>query len=173
MSKRIITMGIWEDKPIEWIVLKEDECKSLVISRYAIMSLNLFWHGRVNTWIDSSLRAYLNEEFWKRAFTEKEKRQIVNSFLKEPDETKDNIFLLSEAEIVELLPTADDRKLGNGTSCNGHNCKNCYQYSNVHGTCYFLRTHHTSDYMRIICANGSLNSDTGTNSIRPSMWVLN
>lgn len=174
MSRRMITMGTWEDKPIEWIVLKEDECKSLVISRYAIMSLYLSWNGRANTWIDCSLREYLNKEFWENAFTEKEKKRIVNSFLKEPDETKDNVFLLSEAEIKELLPTNDDRKLGNGIGCNGHNCDTCYKYSNMHGTCYYLRTVYDNNSMKAILSNGSFTDDYFDDcSIRPSMWILN
>ena len=36
MSKRIIKFGKWNDKPIEWEILKENDFEILVISREGI-----------------------------------------------------------------------------------------------------------------------------------------
>ena len=33
MSKRIVTLGTWDGKPIQWIVLKESKLGSVVISK--------------------------------------------------------------------------------------------------------------------------------------------
>ena len=38
MSRRSITLGTWDGKPIEWLVLKEEGLATLVISRYPLLS---------------------------------------------------------------------------------------------------------------------------------------
>lgn len=171
MSKRIITLGTWNGKPIEWIVLKKESFGTLVFSKLALFSLNLDWYGTSGTWTYSNLRLYLNTEFYHAAFSADEKKKIVNCFLKSPESTKDNVFLLSKEE-AETLMTQDERKCGNGTSCNGHNCKYCYKYSHIHGTCFYLRTPQNSHYMYAINSSGSIKQDYGGfRSIRPAIYI--
>ncbi len=171
MNRPIITLGTWDGKPIEWYVLKEEGSGKLVFSRLALFSLYLSWNGTSGTWRDSSLRSYLNGEFYKKAFTEDEKKKIINSFLKDPESTKDNVFLLSKDEADKLM-NQDERKCGNGSCCNGHNCeKDCYKYSDRHGTCVYLRTACDSHNMRGIAPSGSFDYYGGWRSIRPAMWI--
>ncbi len=171
MSKRIITLGTWDGKPIEWIVLKEESFGTLVFSKLALFSLDLSWNGTSGTWQYSSLREYLNGEFYNKAFSADEKKKIINCFLKSPESTKDNVFLLSKEE-AETLMTQDERKCGNGTWCNGHNCTDCYKYSHNHGTCVYLRTPQNSHYMYAIHPSGSINQDYGgCISIRPAIYI--
>ena len=68
MGKRIITLGKWNDKPIEWFVLKKEKFGTLVISRYALFSLDCRNNGNtVMDWEYSVLREYLNKEFYSKA----------------------------------------------------------------------------------------------------------
>ena len=171
MNRPIIKLGTWDGKPIEWYVLKEENFGKLLFSRLALFSLNLGWNGTFGTWRDSSLRFYLNRGFYNKAFTENEKKIIINSFLKDPEGTKDNVFLLSYEEANTLMTQAE-RKCGNGTNCNGHSCSsNCYQYSGVHGTCVYLRTPHNTYSMQSIQPDGSIGYDNDWKSIRPAMWI--
>jgi hypothetical protein len=172
MSKRIITLGTWDDKPIEWYVVKEEKYRKLLFSRLALFSLCLSWNGKSGTWCDSSLRSFLNGEFYNKAFTKAEKKIIINSFLEDPESTKDDVFLLSYDEANNIL-TTDERKCGNGSWCNYHNCQNdCYKYSDKHGTCTYLRTPSDSNRMKTLHPNGSsYESKNGWLSIRPAMWI--
>lgn len=66
MSKRVITFGQWDGKPIQWLVLKEDEFKTFVVSKYPLFS-HCFNEDKEdgNQWKTSSLRNYLNSTFWE------------------------------------------------------------------------------------------------------------
>ena len=154
MSKRIITLGTWAGKPIEWIVLKKEDFGILIFSKLALFSLNPNVNGKSGTWSDSGLRHYLNGEFYDKAFTENEKKKIINCFLKDPESTKDDVFLLSYDEANTLM-TQDERRCGDGSWCNGHNCeRDCYKFSDRHGTCVYLRTPENSYSMKTIHPNG-------------------
>ena len=169
MSKRIITLGKWENKPIDWIVLKEENNNALVISRLPLFAMDCRNNGTTMDWEYSVLRSYLNGEFYNKAFSSTEKLKIVNAKLEDVNNAKDNVFLLSKQE-AETLMTRDERKCGNGTGCNGHNCNTCYQYSHIHGTCWWLRTRNSSSYYYISC-DGGMSYTYCTYSIRPSVWI--
>lgn len=169
MSKREITLGTWEGKPIKWMVLKEEKFGTLVISKHPLFSLNLEFYSD-NLWKNSNLHKYLNNDFWNKAFTDDEKKKIVNVYLADPDGTKESVFLLNISE-AETLMTQGERMFGNGTNCNGHSCDSCYQYSDKHGTCCFLRTV-TGNYMAVMGPPGDIRREHGNyRSVRPAMYV--
>jgi len=124
MSRRIITLGTWDGKPIEWIVLKEEDFGTLVLSKNILFQSK--FDDSSNIWKDSYIRRYLNNDFFNH-FTNLEKKKILNSLIyeniddvfayfekrkweKKFDVTelpkcKDNIFLLSIALANEVLTT--------------------------------------------------------------------
>lgn len=109
MSKRIITLGTWEGKPIEWLVLKEEGFATWVVSKYALF--NYCFNPNIsdgNNWYNSALRRYLNYEFYKQAFNENEKKKVINTKLTDVN-TKDNIFVLSKDEVNNSMLN-DERK---------------------------------------------------------------
>lgn len=107
MSKRIITLGKWNDNPIDWIVLKEDDFCKLIITKDRIGDEMQFSNRNDNQWKNSDIRTFLNGEFWESAFTAEEKKKIINAYLETPNKTKDNIFLLDWNEAVELMEDDD------------------------------------------------------------------
>ena len=111
MAKRTITLGKWNDKPIEWIVLKEEDFGTLVISKDLLFTC-CFNRNRSdgNIWESSYLRTYCNDVFYKDAFSEVEKRKIVNVALFDPSVTKDNVFLLSAKEAGSLMTQSERAK---------------------------------------------------------------
>lgn len=122
MGKRVITLGTWEGKPIEWIVLKKESFGTLVISKWSIGSRYFNGNSGNNNWSDSDLRKYLNDEFFKTSFSDNEKKKILNAHLGSPDNTKDNVFILTKDEVCELL-----LKDGEDDYENDYNggCSNC------------------------------------------------
>ena len=118
-----------EDEPIEWEVLdySKDGKKALVISRYIITAMKFDDEGEPDvkydrgyynehlyygaTWVDSSLRKWLNNDFYYGAFTKEERELIQKSTIKtDKKDTKDFIFLLSDDETEEYYHK--DKALG-------------------------------------------------------------
>lgn len=183
MSKRVITFGQWDGKPIQWLVLKEDEFKTFVVSKYP-----LFAHcfnedsSDGNRWKTSSLRNYLNSTFWETAFSAEEKKKVVNCMLEHPDHTKDNVFVLSQEEAENLL-TQKERTLGNGNCHKARNtfyfiyirCSTCFTegYKNGYGTCCWLRSPYSDGNMYKVNYNGTINASSGdySFSIRPALYL--
>jgi len=116
-----VTMGEYDGKPIEWIVLDiNDDGDALLISKYILDSLPFNEEAKNMTWEKCSLRKWLNEDFYNSAFGEDEQKKILLSKLKNPDniefgvpggnDTEDKIFLLSIDEVYALFPKATDRR---------------------------------------------------------------
>lgn len=177
MSRRSITLGTWNGKPIEWLVLKEEGLATLVISRYPLLSHKFNENTNDgNRWDSSSLRKYLNNEFYKQAFNEEEKKRIVNAYLSSPNGTKDDVFVLSKEEADALMKVEEFKYSDKWCNVSG-GCVNCYKevLSNNKSTCCWLRTG---------CSNNNaaawrMGPDTSysewgvTNdfSVRPSVWI--
>ena len=100
---------------IEWLVLKKDEenHRALLFSKY-ILDMHGFSasHEEVS-WEMSEIRKWLNDEFYNTAFSDLERKSIVEAELKndydygdgfrKDDVTYDKVFLLSAKELVEYF----------------------------------------------------------------------
>lgn len=154
MSKRVITFGTWGNQPIKWLVLKEEKFKTLLISKVGLFTYQYnSSSSKESLWKDSDIRKYLNNEFWKQAFTQEEKKKIVNTFLQEDVNTKDNIFLLSSEESEKYLTT-------NERSCTGT---------------FWTRSKHSSKFSYYIDNNGYTGYTWVYNTyvIRPAIYIKN
>lgn len=90
------------DEPIEWVVLEEDKDSLLLISR-CCLDCKPFNETREKVkWADSSLRAWLNGDFYDTAFSKQEKAGLIqNEYLSEVYDSAfitDNVFILSSLE---------------------------------------------------------------------------
>lgn len=113
--------------PIEWVVLDHQDGRTLLLSRYGLDSM---WYNTDSvevTWEESSLRRWLNTDFYNTAFDDTEKNLIVQVTNENPDgttfwesvgrtvessnggnNTQDNVFLLSLYEAQEYLGLTAD-----------------------------------------------------------------
>ncbi len=106
--------------PIEWKVLKVQGKKKLVISEYALDCLPYNKEYKDITWENCTLRSWLNNDFYNTAFSEDEKKAIVQTNVtadKNPqystnpgNNTKDNVFLLSISEAEKYFTNNDARR---------------------------------------------------------------
>lgn len=159
MSKRIITLGTWEGKPIEWVVLSEDEFSTLVISRYEIARRCFDNNSSNNNWDSSDLRKFLKNDFYKSAFTEDEKKKIVNVKLTDANNAKDNVFILSESEVTSLLlKDGDDDYERNHYSDGNYRCWTRTKYGK------YVRAGYAKGYWYNAWADYIY-------SVRPAMWI--
>ena len=96
-------------EPIEWEILGEDENGIYMISRYILDYQPYNTTNEDVTWEESSLRKWLNEDFYNNVFTETEQEYIETVYLENDDntyydiwggyKTKDKIFVPSLNEI--------------------------------------------------------------------------
>ena len=95
---------------LEWVVLdySDDFKQALVCSKYIVGYDKYHKEDEVVTWENSSLRKWLNKNFYKKAFSKEEKSLIKVTKVKNEDnpkektsggnDTEDRIFLLSISE---------------------------------------------------------------------------
>ena len=103
-------------EPIEWEVLAVDGDKALLVSSYVIDFVQYNSEDKKVTWEKSSLRKWLNNDFYNNAFNDKEKGCIVSTNVNNTSEyketgsnTKDKIYLLGKNDINRYLKKIDSR----------------------------------------------------------------
>lgn len=102
-----------EKKPIEWIILKEENGRKLLLSKNIIDAVDYHEAGKTGSWKECSLRTWLNTEFADQVFSKEERDHLIesertetkNSFYNTKDSggCRDKVFLLSVEEFKEYL----------------------------------------------------------------------
>lgn len=123
-----VTFGAYEQdnnlangpEPVEWQVLDVQDNKALLLSIYALDSVPFENTKSTATWETSSLRAWLNQEFYDEAFSKEEKAYIQNSQISNVAnpkygagagaDTNDAVFLLSIPEAQQYFKNDSERE---------------------------------------------------------------
>ena len=84
-------------EPIKWKILEDKNGKVFIFSEL-ILDVHKF-DDNSNDYAASSIRSWLNSDFYNKAFTDKQKELIENTTLKDISNVTDKVFLLSEEEI--------------------------------------------------------------------------
>ena len=100
-------------EPIEWIVLDVSDNQALLLSRYALDAQPYNTEFTEVTWEKSSLRNWLNTDFYESAFLKDEQEKIVTTGLTNAENpaykttggnnTSDKLFLLSIPEVKQYF----------------------------------------------------------------------
>lgn len=93
-------------KAIKWLVLEHYDDGSLLLLSADCIDVKQYNDNEKNTsWKNCSLRKWLNEVFYDKAFNDKEKKNILLSELttKDKEITKDKVFLLSIDEAAKYF----------------------------------------------------------------------
>ena len=95
-------------EPLEWVVLSNDGSELFLLTRHIISEADMYStigdsedgddEDKEITWENRALRDYLNGDFIKETFTDKEAAVIADTELTDVN-TTDKVFLLSEDEI--------------------------------------------------------------------------
>jgi len=106
-------------EPLEWIVLKTEGDRAMLITRYLIDARAYHKAFVKMTWSECTLRQWLNDTFLKEAFSQEEQARIEEVLVVNDDnphystrggeDTMDRVFLLSEAEVLEFFPQQEQR----------------------------------------------------------------
>ena len=195
----IITLGSFEQdddisdgsEEIEWEVLEKEGDRLLVISRYALYSLPFNEKNEEVAWESSSIRKWLNGEFYDSAFSDDEKKLILLSTL-EPavnkvyknvsagDETEDHIFLLGASEAEKYFTSRDELMCLPTAYAVSSGAWTTEEYTDASGerTCFWwLRSPGNNEkqaaYVHMegtINLNGTMVS-YGNRTARPALWI--
>lgn len=162
---------------IKWIVLDYDEKegKALLFSEKILDGYPYSDSGLNDSWSDSKLRKFLNEEFYNKAFSNAEKNNILTTELKtvssssddKQDESNDKIFILSDEDIKNYYPDWKSR-IGKMTSYAAKSVpyddgeKNTGSYW-IRGRNQYVSGHNGNMYWEWFRKDIS--------GVRPAMWV--
>ena len=188
-----ITFGQYEQdgntangaEAIEWQVLAVEEGRALVISRYGLEAMPYNDSNTSVTWETSTLRKWLNGDFYNKAFSSTEKSRIQEVTVKNDNsaqygkksgnDTKDRIFLLSFDEASQYFMNNEARKCQPTTYAKN---KGANVNKDRGGTTWWwLRTRGSYDGSAVnVYINGNIrytgtavNSSDG--SVRPAFWL--
>lgn len=164
-------------EPIEWIVLDKKDMSLLLISKYALDSYFYYVAETADAgieWKNSSIREWLNDDFFSRAFNADEQAKIQKTINK--DDLNDKIFLLSTNEAKKYFSVGNERicePTNYAASLKGIG----YTLGGTYSCSWWLRSTSNSHPNRAACVDidGIVDPDgTGVSSfcgVRPAMWI--
>ncbi len=105
-------------EPIEWIVLSVDDDNIRLLSKYALDAVCYNETTDYNlTWENSSIRQWLNIDFYYSAFSETEQKCIITSRVRmnyddavPGNDTYDKVFLLNTSDALAFFENDEARK---------------------------------------------------------------
>ncbi len=116
-----VTFGSYEQdndlangaEDIEWLVLEKKDGMALLFSKYALDAKPYNDKHESVTWENCTLRSWLNDDFYKAAFSEMERERIIETLVVNADnpvygtdggnDTRDKVFLLSIDEVAKYF----------------------------------------------------------------------
>ena len=175
--------------PIEWLVLKKNGHRVFLISREVLDCRQYHHEGADVTWESCDLRKWLNDEFFRNAFSEQEQKKIAVTALSNAanskygtsggNDTEDRIFCLSVAELEKYfrdpearkcVPSAYAKECGvwqtEDVSLDGKGCSS-----------WWLRSPGSSQkHAALVFTDGNIllngtRVNSGNYAVRPAMWI--
>lgn len=165
-----------ENALIEWLVLKNDGSKALLISKYALDCQQYHTSRIFGTWENCTLRKWLNGAFFNNAFSVEEQKQILSTTVTTTDystvNTKDRVFLLSIAEAQKYFGSDSVRQCQGTVYCFAQSA-----YKAGNGDCdWWLRSSNRSGYTAYVDDDGRIYEngtpvDNDNIAVRPALWI--
>ena len=164
--------GEYNGMPLEWIVMEKEHSKILCLTRYCIKFTKYDEFERKANWDKSTIRTWLNGDFYNNSFNEDQKDKIistdVSTFLNSKGKsnaqhTIDKVFIFSEEEYSKYYVSSPCIPFFNSTAIN------C-------GVSVWLRSWGEAKYAYYVSSNekpkGILSvSAKSTSGIFPVIWI--
>ena len=163
-------------EPVEWIVLRVEGTRALLLSRYALDTQRFHSEWVKISWKDCSLRRWLNSTFYNECFNETQRASILrttiqSNYVNSSVQTQDDVFCLSADECRQYLNA-------NLLRCTATRYAAGQQAATKDGYCYWqLRdtTNRKNDNNRVEPNGDILEYGSNTNAagvaVRPAIWV--
>ncbi len=154
-------------EPMEWLVLDVTELEILLISRYVI-DIRQYHNAKASiTWEKCDLRKWLNNDFLKMAFSQREQKIIKKSgittvYPRKSIQTKDSVFCLSVEEYRKYFNNYDGK-----TGLSREKAGYCTWWLRSQGQ--------NQSFAAYVNADGKLDLKgigvEGTCTVRPAIWL--
>ncbi|MBR2924300.1 MAG: hypothetical protein IKC28_04640 [Clostridia bacterium] len=163
-------------EPVEWIVLRVEGTRALLLSRYALDTQRFHSEWVKISWKDCSLRRWLNSTFYNECFSDTQRGSILrttiqSNYVNSSVQTQDDVFCLSADECRQYLNA-------NLLRCTATRYAAGQQAATKDGYCYWqLRdtTNRKNDNNRVEPNGDILEYGSNTNAagvaVRPAIWV--
>ena len=194
---KTVTFGTYEQdnnksngkEDIEWLVLANDGKKALLISKYGLDCQQYNTKYTYITWVDCTLRTWLNNEFYQAAFSTAEQKQIITPNISDKETkystdpgkaTQDKVFLLSIAEAEKYFNTDEARKCAPTAyaKAQGASTSNSFKTADGAASCrWWLRSPGNNQFSAaVVLTGGSLSYDGNYVDrdyvcVRPALWI--
>ena len=181
-----LNMGRYAYNSISWRVLSIEYGKALLISCEGLNAKPFNENDSDISWEDCTLRTWLNNDFYKAAFSNDEQKIIVRTKVaadKNPEyctppgnATEDNIFLLSIAE-AEKYFTNDDARKCSPTAYATWTIDSNITAGGAATCCWWLRSPGGNQHSAACVGNDGSVSYSGYDvdgasvCVRPAMWI--
>lgn len=106
----IIKFGKYEQEEIEWIVLNKEDSEMLLLCNKCLVNKKYNEDIKTVGWKDSTLREWLNSDFYNIVFSTEEKKVIVKKEI--DNELYDKVSLLTVDEVKKYFSGVEERKSG-------------------------------------------------------------
>lgn len=164
-----------ENALIEWLVLKNDGSKALLISKYALDCQQYHTSRIFGTWENCTLRKWLNGTFISNAFSHEEQAMILSTTTESANK-KDRVFLLSMDEAWEYFSSDSTRQCQGTAYCYA---QGAYKTGNGHcawwlrsPVCYSGKAAYVYDgNLRSYYGEYSCYVDNDDIAVRPALWI--
>ncbi|MBR1710364.1 MAG: SH3 domain-containing protein, partial [Clostridia bacterium] len=185
-----ITFGSYEQdndmsngkEDIEWLVLAKEDNKVLVISKYGL-DCETYNTPEKATWETCTLRGWLNETFYRSAFSKEERERILLSRVKADNnpeydtspgkDTMDKVFLLSIEEANKYFDSDSERQCKGTSYCLA---QSTFVWNEGIGTWWLRTPGSLTIYTAEVAVSGHVINSGSTvyNSstfVRPALWL--
>lgn len=173
-----------EKKPVEWLVLDEQDGHTLLMTKDIVDSKGWVNNGRNDiTWAQTDLRQWLNNDFYNAAFSPSEQSQMAlfnavqlqNPRYKTPagKATVDSVSILNYQELIHYMPTNLERR----AKPTGYAAEQgCYLNSEGDSAWWLRSPGPTATLPEHLASWGNLGArdhyiDDYTIGVRPAVWV--
>lgn len=173
-----------EKKPVEWLVLDEQDGYTLLMTKDIVDSKGWVNNGRNDiTWAQTDLRQWLNNDFYNAAFSPSEQSQMAlfnavqpqNPRYKTPagKATVDPVSILNYQELIHYMPTNLERR----AKPTGYAAEQgCYLNSEGDSAWWLRSPGPTATLPEHLASWGNLGArdhyiDDYTIGVRPAVWV--
>ncbi|MGN0529113.1 MAG: DUF6273 domain-containing protein [Eubacterium sp.] len=180
---------VLEKSEITWIVVKKEDDRALLVSREVLASMPYKKskdEPKSTSWKESTVRKWLNDDFYDEAFSKKEKKRILTTDVSNSDpykyatpgaDTQDKIFLLSKKELDEYMTDKDWMKAKETEYLREKNGDEGFLSNNPQKYRWWTRDVCLDTTKAVyVKTNGSV-KDEGSNTnneymgVRPAMWI--
>ena len=160
---------------IDWLVLKNEGGKALIISKYALDCKPFNDTPADVKWDNCSLRKWLNEDFYNGAFDQSEKERIIQS---DGIPSKDRVFLINNLEYKEHLDDEIGKCVPTEYAINKGVAVSASSSVDGKATCWWWLRSPGDDPQNtaIVTTKGILNAGGSKSckknvAVRPAMWI--